>query len=107
LNLLIKPSSVKFGHSQIKCLGHILSNRGVGIDTEKLNEVRDWPPPKTGEMLASFLGFAQYVRDHVRHFGDLTAPLEAVKNDKQIVWTETLVDAFAMTKDAILLSAVS
>ena len=102
LNLLIKPSSVKFGHSQIKCLGHILSNRGVGIDTEKLNEVRDWPPPKTGEMLASFLGFAQYVRDHVRHFGDLTALLEAVKNDKEIVWTETLVDAFAMTKDAIL-----
>ena len=102
LNLLIKPSSVKLGHAQIKCLGHVLSNRGVGIDPAKLDDIRHWPLPKSGEMLARFLGFAQYIRDHVRHFADLTAPLEAVKNDKEIVWTDALMSSFDMTKQAIL-----
>jgi RNase H-like domain found in reverse transcriptase/Integrase core domain/Integrase zinc binding domain/Reverse transcriptase (RNA-dependent DNA polymerase)/Chromo (CHRromatin Organisation MOdifier) domain len=102
MNLRIKPSSVKLGHSQIKCLGHVLSNQGIGIDPEKLDAVRAWSLPRTGDQLASFLGFAQYVRPHVRNFGDLTAPLEAVKIDKEIIWTDALKESFELTKEAIL-----
>jgi hypothetical protein len=100
-NLKIKPSSVKFGQSHLKCLGHLLSTAGVGIDPEKLSVLKEWSRPKTGLQLQTFLGFVGFLRQHVRHFSDLTGPLESVKNQKEIEWTPQLVNCFEMTKEAI------
>jgi hypothetical protein len=101
LNLKIKPSSVKIGYSQIRCLGHQVSGSGVSIDPDKLKAVNEWPRPMTGEQMQSFLGFVTFLRGSVRHFADLTAPLEAVKNNKDIEWTPLLVHHFELTKQAL------
>ena len=100
-NLRIKPSSVKFGHSQMRCLGHILSIHGIGIDPKKLSAIMDWELPTTGKELQSFLGMVTYVRQHIRHIAELTAPLEAIKNDKTVVWTDLLKHHFELIKKAI------
>jgi hypothetical protein len=100
-NLKIKPASVKFGHAQMKCLGHVITSRGIDMDPQKRDMLREWPMPKTGKELMSFLGFAQFVRDHVRHFAELTAPLEAVKNDNELIWTDTMTQSFELTKEAV------
>ena len=63
----------------LKCLGHIISIHGVSIDPEKLQAVRDWPLPATGAELQSFLGLCSFLRQHVRHFAELTGPLEEIK----------------------------
>ncbi len=104
VNLRIKPSSVNIGHSQIKCLGHILSVDGIGMDPAKLQSIRDWPRPNTSAELQSFLGFAGFIRQHVRHFAELTAPLEAIKFQKTIDWNDSLIEHFEATKAAVLTS---
>ncbi len=101
-NLRIKPSSVKLGHSHMRCLGHFVSVNGIGIDPKKLSMIPDWPRPKTGKELMSFLGFVTFIRDHVRHIAELTAPLEAVKNQKTLVWNNELECAFTLTKSAVM-----
>lgn len=101
-NLKIKPSSVKFGHSHMRCLGHLVSSRGIGIDPKKLSMIPDWPRPTTGKDLMSFLGFVTFIRDHIRHVADLTGPLEAVKNNKTLEWNDTLEQAFVLTKKAVM-----
>ncbi len=100
-NLKIKPSSVKLGHSHMRCLGHFVSVKGIGIDPKKLSMVPDWPRPTTGKELMSFLGFVTFIRDHIRHVADLTGPLEAVKNNKTLEWNDTLEEAFRLTKQAV------
>jgi hypothetical protein len=62
VNLKIKPSSVNLGHAQIKCLGHILSSDGIGIDPEKVQAIHDWSLPSNGNELMSFLGLGTFVR---------------------------------------------
>lgn len=101
MNLKIKPSSVKLGYSHIRCLGHQLSGGGISIDPDKLVQLAEWPLPRTGPELQSFLGFVTFMRQHVRQFSDLTAPLEAVKLQKQIEWTDTLRHHFELTKQAL------
>ncbi len=101
LNLKIKPSSVKIGFSQLRCLGHQLSAAGISIEPGKLKELEAWSQPKTGEHLQSFLGFVTFLRQHIRHFADLTAPLEAIKLQKELVWDELLVHHFELTKQAL------
>lgn len=56
VNLKIKPKFNKVGHSQLKCLGHVVSVSGVSIDPDKLQAIMDWPLPATGTELQSFLG---------------------------------------------------
>ena len=40
----------------------------------------DWELLLLVQELQSFLGFVTYVRQHIRHIAELTAPLEAIKN---------------------------
>jgi len=102
VNLKVKPSSVKVGYSGIKCLGHVVSSEGISMDPDKVLAVKDWSLPCTGAELQSFLGFVTFIRQHVRHFADLTAPLEAVKHSKIIEWTPLLLEHFDATKRAIM-----
>ena len=101
-NLRIKPSSVKIGQAQLNCLGHLLTEAGVAISPDKLSKIQDWPLPKTGKQLASFLGLITFVRQHVRHFADMTAGLEALKRTKgDINWTPELLKSFELVRHAI------
>jgi hypothetical protein len=102
LNLKIKPSSIKVGHSLMRCLGHILSATGVSMDPTKMDSIRNWPTPASGAQLQSFLGLASFVRQHVRHYADLSAPLEAVKLEKILSWNDLLDQHFQSLKQAIL-----
>jgi transposase InsO family protein len=98
--LTIKPTSVNLGNSEIRILGHLITKDGIGLDPEKKRLILDWPLPKTGAQLASFLGLGTYLRDHVRHYADLTAKLETIKKQKTIEWTDELKNEFLLVKRA-------
>jgi hypothetical protein len=103
LRIKQKEGAMKVGHSHMRCLGHIVSAKGVSIDPKKLSCIADWPTPSTGEQVQSFLGLASFVRQHVRHYGDLSSPLEAIKQRKgKIEWTAELDQAFHALKRAIM-----
>ena len=90
VNLRVKPSSINLGNTHMKLLGHVLSEQGISIDPEKQEMIMNWPRPEKGSELASALGLGAFLRDHVRHYADITAPLEKAKREKEIVWTPTL-----------------
>lgn len=98
--LTIKPTSVNLGNSEIRILGHLIDAHGIGLDPEKKRLILNWPRPETGDQLASFLGLGTYLRDHVRHYADITAPLETAKKQKIIKWDENLKTSFELVKRA-------
>jgi transposase InsO family protein len=100
VSLTIKPNSVNLGNTHLRILGHVISEKGIEIDPEKKRLILDWPRPKTGAELASFLGLGTYLRDHIRHYADLTASLETAKKQKNIDWTENLNRSFELVKRA-------
>ena len=102
VNLRIKPDCVLIGQSEIILLGHVISEKGVGLDPEKQNMMVNWPTPLGGAGLSSFLGLGTFLRDHVRHYADLTAPLEKVKKQEVIDWdgNPKLLEHFNLVKRA-------
>ena len=102
-NLKIKQTGpLKVGHSTMQCLGHIVTEAGVKIDPRKLKSIEDWPFPQTGAQMSSFLGFAGFIQQHVRHYSELAAPFNEVKNQKEIIWSEEMKRDFLILKRAIL-----
>lgn len=100
VNLRIKPSSVNLGNYQIKLLGHLITPFGIGLDPEKRDIILNWPKPSTGSELASFLGLGTFLRDHIRHYADITAPFEKMKKHTSIEWTESLSQQWDLVKRA-------
>ena len=56
--------------------------------------ITEWPLPKGGPELAAFLGLATFMRDHIRHYCDMAGPLEPLKKQKVIEWTDVTRDCF-------------
>lgn len=73
--LYTKISKCEFGMNEILYPSHIISAQGVQVHEEKIQEILDWPPPKTlSEMCGSF-GLCNYYRRFVKGFSQLCASL--------------------------------
>ena len=63
--------------TQVKFLGHLISDQGVTVPPEFSQIIKDWPLPKTLKDLRSFLGKCNYYRSHFQNFAIIAAPLMA------------------------------
>lgn len=84
----IKLSKCSFAQRSISYLGHIISEKEVGTDPQKIVAIAQWPTPKNAKELRSFLGLAGYYRKFVRHFGVIAKPItDLLKKHVVFVWT--------------------
>ena len=70
---------------RIDWTGHQLDADGIHFSAEQLSEVAEFPTPLGAKELQSFLGLANYFRDHVvRFYADMKRPMREVltKHDK-------------------------
>ena len=63
--------------TEVKFLGHLISDRGVTVPPEFSQIIKDWPLPKTLNDLRSFLGKCNYYRSHFQNFAIIASPLMA------------------------------
>ena len=74
-------------------LGFRISADGIGMTTKYIEQIRDWPQPKSGKELASALGFMGYYREFIKLFPVLTAEMNQLKAKKKWdagTWTPKL-----------------
>lgn len=77
-NLKLKPSKCKLFKSSVIYLEHIISEKGIETDPEKLKAVRDFPTPTNIKELRQFLGFVGYYRQLIQNFANIVASLNAL-----------------------------
>ena len=77
-SLKIKPKKSFFFQAEVNFLGHILSQRGVSPNPEKVAKIKDWPVPKTSKEVHSFVGLASYYRRFIPNFAKWAGPLHAL-----------------------------
>jgi hypothetical protein len=70
-----KFSKCYFWLREIKFLGHTISQEGIAVDPEKVQEVMDWKPPTTIRQIRSFLGLAGYYRQFIPDFSKIAKPM--------------------------------
>jgi hypothetical protein len=76
-------------------LGHTVSQDGISIDPEKVQEVMDWKPPTTVRQIRSFLGLAGYYRRFILDFSRIAKPMtELLKKGVKYEWSQKCEDAF-------------
>jgi hypothetical protein len=77
-NFFLNRSKCAFGVSKIEYLGHIVSN----VVLKKIEEMKDWPCPKTLKILQGFLGIIGHYRNFIKNYGNIFSPLTALRKKK-------------------------
>lgn len=100
-NLSINEEKCEYDKESLTFLGFKLSAEGLAIDPEKAEAIAKAREPRTQGELKSFLGLANFMREHIPNFADLTKPLREADKEGTFTWGEGQASAFAATKTAI------
>ena len=81
------------------CLGHIISDRGIHADTDKIQKIQDWQQPHNYHDVQRFLGLVQYLAHFLPDITAYTTPLSlCTHNGKPFLWTPSLDKCFESIK---------
>jgi hypothetical protein len=104
----LNPLKCTIGLSQVEYVGHTMNKHGTHFTRSKLDGVVNFPRPETKRQIKSFLGLANYFRDHIdRHsirvqpLQDLVSNYDKKQASNRVVWTPDCIAAFEDIRDAI------
>ena len=100
--LKLKMSKCNFLMKEVHYLGHILSEKGIAPDPDKVRAIKELRPPKSVREVRSVVGMTSYYRKFIDHFSEIIRPLtELTKKNVRFCWKEEHDTAFNLLKDKL------
>ncbi|KAL1938571.1 hypothetical protein VTO73DRAFT_11594 [Trametes versicolor] len=85
--LYLSRSKLDLYSERMDCLGHVIDDRGLHADTDKMATIRDWRPPRSQVEVQRFLGLVQYLAHFLPDVSAYTSPLESIcRNGTPFHW---------------------
>ena len=101
-DLKLNREKCNFFKSHIQYLGHLILGEGIKPLPEKLESIKEMPPPTTPKEVKQFLGLIGYYRKFVPRFADLARPLtNLTRLDQPFEWSDKCQASFELLKEAL------
>ena len=96
--LKLRKEKCEFCKRELEFLGHLISGKGIKMNPDKVQIIKEIPRPKTVQEIQSFLGAIGYYRKFIKEFAKIAKPLSDLtkgatrkgQNKKNIedLWTD-------------------
>lgn len=72
--LKLKIEKCKFYQRQVKYLGYVIGNDGITMDEDRINMIKEFPPPRNLKHLG-FLGMLNFYKKFIYNLSEKQEPL--------------------------------
>ena len=94
-NLILSWEKSHFMVQEGIVLGHIASKRGIEVDRQEIELIKNIPPPTSVKQICSFLGHAGFYRCFIKDFSKISRPLcSLLAKDTMFHFDEACLEAF-------------
>ena len=98
-NLVLNWEKCHFMVNQGIVLGHIISNKGIEVDKEKIELISKQPSPTNVKTMRQFLGHVGFYRRFIKDFSKIAKSLyKLLEKDAKFVWDEDYHKSFKELK---------
>ena len=99
----LRGSKCLLGQHSVTHLGFHYSAKGVAPSEEKTKTIAEWPVPRSAKQLRSFIGFANFYRNFVPGFADISSPLnDLTSKTAAFTWTPKHQTAFDTLRQSLM-----
>ena len=84
-NFYLKQSKVELYAKHVDCLGHLVDNKGLHADADKMAKIREWRMPRNYHNVQQFLGLVQYLAPFLPKVAAYTKPLSSITKGGLVV----------------------
>ncbi|KAA3473065.1 RNA-directed DNA polymerase (Reverse transcriptase), Ribonuclease H-like protein [Gossypium australe] len=97
--LKLIPEKCTFGARSGKLLGFVVSERGIEVDSNKVKEIQELPPPHTQKEVRGFLARLNYITRFISQLTEKCDPIfRLLKKHNQGVWDNKCQRVFDKVK---------
>ena len=99
-NLRLNPKKYIFQVTSGKLLGHIVSERGMEVDPNKIKAIQEMPVLKIEKDVQGFIGKLQYISRFIAKLTMICDPVsKLLRNNQPVEWNEECQKAFDKIKE--------
>ena len=77
-SLFANLKKCRFHQEEVRFLGYVVSSKGIRMEDERIEAVKQWPEPQSVRDIQVFLGFANFYRRFIQGFSRIAAPLTSM-----------------------------
>ena len=89
VNFKLQPSKCAYGKTSVNIFGHVISDKGISTNPEKLCRIKEWPRLHNPDEARSFLGYATYYQQFIKNFVHIVEPLKKLLiKERQFQWAK-------------------
>ena len=74
-HFFLSKSKVDFFSNNMDCLGHVIDDKGIHAESEKMQCIQEWRTPQNYNEVQKFLGLVQYLAQFMPDVMVYTTPL--------------------------------
>ena len=98
-NLKLKLSKYAFGKTSVNFFGHVIYDKGISTDQEKMRRLQECPRPHNQNKARIFLVYAIYYRKFIRNFAHIVKLLNNLRQiGHQFYWSADCESSFITIK---------
>jgi thymidylate kinase len=102
-NLRVAPDKCEFGMQEIAILGHMVSEKGIAPDPDKIRAMVSYPCPRTQRQVRAFLGLTGFYRRFIKGYAEIAGPLTGLTSKNvSFAWGPEQQQSFEQLKQALI-----
>ena len=99
----MNPKKYIFGVISGKLLGHIVSQKWIEVDLNKVKAIREMPPSKNEKEVQGFIGRLQYISRFIAKLTTICEPIfKLLRKNQLVTWDDRCQVAFEIINNYLM-----